>query len=100
MVQTKFQVLLLGTDAKLLDAVSTAIQPAGGTVAFATSHVDLTKILQNQTPELVLLDLNSAANESLEWLRQLQENPSTRPIFTVALAPANLDRGGILRAFE
>jgi signal transduction histidine kinase/FixJ family two-component response regulator len=99
MVQTKFQVLLLGTDAKLLDAVSAAVQPAGGAAAFATSQADLTKILQNQTPDLMLLDLNSAANESLDWLLKVQENPSTRPIFTIALASAEVDRGQILRAF-
>jgi len=91
---------MLGTDAKLLDAVSSAVQPAGGTVTFAASQADLARILLKQTPDMVLLDLKSAGTECLNWLYEVQQNPPAKPIFTITLASGNLDPGDILRAFE
>ena len=76
MAQTKFQVLLLGTNAKLLDAVSSAIQPTGAILTFSENSADLMRAVQKQTPDCVLLDLHSAAAESLEWLKT---RPSGHP---------------------
>jgi signal transduction histidine kinase/DNA-binding NarL/FixJ family response regulator/HPt (histidine-containing phosphotransfer) domain-containing protein len=100
MVQTKFQVLLLGSDAKLLDAVSAAIRPAGGTVTFAASLPDLNRLLQTQGADLLLLDLKSGGPESLDWLQQHQQNPLAKPIFTVAISPGNHDPEILLKVAE
>ncbi|HXA44101.1 MAG TPA: hypothetical protein VNZ25_01240 [Candidatus Angelobacter sp.] len=100
MVQTKFQVLLLGSDAKLLDAVSAAIQPAGGTVTFAANLPDLSRLIQSQGPDLLLLDLKSTGSESLDWLQQHQQNPPAKPIFTVAIAPGKHDPELLLKVSE
>ncbi len=81
MVQTKFQVLFLGSDAKLLDAVSSAIQPAGGKVTFAANLPDLSRLIQSQGPDLLLLDLKSAGPESLDWLQQLPAKPARQTHF-------------------
>jgi signal transduction histidine kinase/two-component SAPR family response regulator/HPt (histidine-containing phosphotransfer) domain-containing protein len=99
MMQTKFQVLLLGSDAKLLDAVTQAIRPDGGSLGFATSHSEMLRVILNQPPDIVLLDLKSAAADSLLLLQEIQEFPPAKPIFTVALAPAT-ETEVVLRAFN
>ena len=100
MIQTRFQVLLLGSDAKLLDAISLAIKPDGGCAGFCSSQAEMLRCLQNQPPDMVLLDLKSAGADSLDLLRQLKQSPPARPVFTIALAPENHDATAILAAFE
>ena len=100
MAQTKFQVLLLGTNAKLLDAVSSAIQPTGAILTFSENSADLMRAVQKQTPDCVLLDLHSAAAESLEWLKKLAKNPPVRPPLILTLGNELQDAGHILNAFE
>jgi signal transduction histidine kinase/two-component SAPR family response regulator/HPt (histidine-containing phosphotransfer) domain-containing protein len=99
MIPTKFQVLLLGSNAKLLDATSSAIRLDGGIAGFATSEAEMLRAIQNLPPDLVLLDLKSAETASLNFLRELKENPPARPVFTIALAPAE-NSAAILTAFE
>jgi signal transduction histidine kinase/two-component SAPR family response regulator/HPt (histidine-containing phosphotransfer) domain-containing protein len=100
MIQIKFQVLLLGSNAKLLDAISLAVKPAGGGVGSAGSLEEMSRSIQNQPPDLVLLDLESAEADSLDLLRHFKESPPPRPFFTVALAPAGHDPKVILNAFN
>ncbi len=99
MIPTKFQVLLLGSDAKLLDAISLAIRREGGHAGFAASEAEMLRAIQNQPPDLVLLDLKSAETASLNLLRQLMEMPPAKPVFTIALA-ATENSPAILTAFE
>ena len=60
MNQTKYQALLLGTDPKLADAVALVIRLDGASIGFAGNYADALRALQNQPPELVLLDLKTA----------------------------------------
>ena len=100
MVQTRSQVLLLGTNATLLDAVAPAIQPNGALLSIAANHVDLMRAIQNQPTDCVLLDLHSAAAESLLWLKELGKNPPLSPLFILAFGNDIHDAGPILKAFE
>jgi signal transduction histidine kinase/two-component SAPR family response regulator/HPt (histidine-containing phosphotransfer) domain-containing protein len=100
MIQTKFQVLLLGSNAKLLDAISLAVKADGGVVAFGASHGEIWRSLQTQPPDLLLLDLKSAGAESLSLLSKLQEAPPAKPVFTIALAPDTGDSKAVLEAFN
>ena len=100
MIQTKFQVLLLGSDAKLLDAISLAVKPAGGNVGFAASHGESLRSIQNQPPDLLLLDLKSAGVDCLNLLRQFKEFPPVKPIFTIALAPDTSDSATVIEALD
>lgn len=99
MNQNKFQALLLGNDAKLVDTVAMAIRMDGCQIGFATSHPEALRTLQQQPPDLVLLDLKSAEAESLSFLRQLKEHPPEKPVVTIALATAN-ETLAVLRAFD
>ncbi len=100
MIQTKFQVLLLGSDAKLLDAITLAIKPEGGNIGFSTNHGELLSSIQSQSPDLVLLDLQSAGAECLKLLRQLKDLPPAKPVLTLALSPDNTGAEAVLEAFE
>ncbi len=99
MIQTKFQVLLLGSDAKLLDAVAQVARLDGGSVSYATTCADTLRAIQNQPPDLVLLDLKSTETDSLDLLRQLKQYPPAKPVFTIALA-AGGENPAVLRSFE
>ena len=99
MSQNKFQVQLLGTDAKLAEAVLLAIRPGEGSLAFAANHEEMLRSLQNQPPDVVLLDLKSAEAECLNLLRHLKNHPPSTPVLAIALAPAG-ETLPVLRAFD
>ena len=99
MSQLKYQVLLLGTDARLSDAVMQIIRLDGGSIGFAGNYADALRYVQNHPPDLVLLDVKSAEVDCLNLLRQFKHNSVSHPVFTIALAPAG-DTTPVLRAFD
>ena len=99
MTQIKIQVLLLGADNRLAEAVSQAIRQDGGLVSYACTQADALRLLQEHPPDLVLLDLKSAEADCLNLLRQLKQHPPTQTLFTIGLAPAG-DSTAILRAYD
>jgi signal transduction histidine kinase/HPt (histidine-containing phosphotransfer) domain-containing protein len=95
----KFQAVLLGSDPKLAEAVGQLIRLDGGTVSFAANDADALRAVQNNSPDIVLLDLKSTEVESLNFLRQLNQNPIPVSFFTVALS-SGADNTAVLRAFD
>jgi signal transduction histidine kinase/HPt (histidine-containing phosphotransfer) domain-containing protein len=96
---TKYHTLLLGNDARLADAVALVVRLDGAGISLVANAEQAQQALQNHLPEVLLLDLKSAENESLNLLRQLQQQPLAIPVFTSGLA-TNADTALILRAFD
>jgi signal transduction histidine kinase/HPt (histidine-containing phosphotransfer) domain-containing protein len=96
---TKFQVLLLANDAKLVEALSPTIRMDGGSIGFAANTAEALRALQTHPPDLLLLDLKSLEADSLNLLRQIKHQPLPSPVFTIALAPVT-DTTALLRAFD
>ncbi len=99
MNSNKFQALLLGTDAKLVDTISLAVRQDGGSIGFAATYAEVLRSLQTHPPDLLLLDLKTSEADSLNLLRQLKNNPLPTPVFTIAFALAT-DTTAVLRAFD
>ena len=88
----KYQALLLGSDPKLADAMAQVIRLDGANVAFASNYADALRALENQPPDLVLLDLKTAETDALNLLRQIKHHPPAAPSLTIAFAPAGKTR--------
>ncbi len=99
MIPTQFEVLLLGTDAKLLDAVAQIVRLDGGGVSYATTYMETLRALLQSPPDLILLDLRASETDCLALLRQIKQYPPPKPLITIALAPLN-NPTVISRAFE
>ena len=99
MNQTNYLALLLGTDAKLAETVALVLRLDGASMGFAENYADALRVLQNQPPDLVLLDLKTSETDGLNLLRQLKHHPPASPVFTIALAPGG-DHTPVLRAFD
>jgi signal transduction histidine kinase/HPt (histidine-containing phosphotransfer) domain-containing protein len=95
----KFQALLLANDAKLADALSTAIRMDGGSIGFASNSTKAQRAIQTHPPDLLLLDLKTCEADCLNLLRQLKHQPPITPVFSVAFASAT-DSNAVLRAFD
>jgi signal transduction histidine kinase/HPt (histidine-containing phosphotransfer) domain-containing protein len=93
---TKYHTLLLGNDARLADAVALVVRLDGASISLVANAEQALRSLQNHLPEVLLLDLKSAEDESLHLLRQLQQHPLAAPIFTSGLDDTAL----ILQAFD
>ena len=99
MNHNKLQVLLLGSDAKLAEAVSLVVRLDGGNIGATSNYTDALRFLQNHPPDVVVLDLKSAEADSLNLLRQLKHHPLSNPAFTIALSPSS-DSNAVLRAYD
>ena len=99
MNQTKYQVLLLGTDNKLAETVALVIRLDGANIGFAANYADALRALQMHPPDLVLVDLKTAETDGLNLLRQIKHHPLSSPVFTIALGPAG-ENTPVLRAFD
>ena len=99
MHQTKFQVLILGNDAKLTEAMSLPLRLDNGSIGQAATYADALGFLQNHPPDVVLLDLKSCEADSLNLLRQLKHQPLPTPVVTIGLSPGG-ESTTVLRAFD
>ena len=99
MKQTKYQALLLGTDPKLAEAVALVVRLDGASIGFASNCSAALLALQNQPPDLVLLDLKTSETDCLNLLRQLKQYPPPIPVFTIALVPGG-DNTPVVRALD
>jgi signal transduction histidine kinase/HPt (histidine-containing phosphotransfer) domain-containing protein len=96
---TKYHTLLLGNDVRLADAVALVVRLDGAGISMVSDASQALRSMQSHLPEVLLLDLKSAENESLNLLRQLQQHPLPIPVFASGLATAD-DAALILQAFE
>ncbi len=85
MTPTKFQALMLSNDHKLVESMLLPVRLDGGSLGMVANYADTLRVLQNQPPDLLLLDLHSAEADSLNILRQLKHHPLAQPLLTVAL---------------
>ncbi len=99
MNQVNYQALLLGTDAKLAEAVAQVLRLDGASLGFAGNYADALRVLQSSPPDFVLMDLKTSDTDGLNLLRQLKHHPPATPVFTLALAPGG-DYTPVLRAFD
>ncbi len=99
MHQTKFQVLLLGNDTKLTEAMTLAIRLDNGNIGVASTYADALRFIQNHPPDVVLLDLKSTEADSLSLLRQIKHHPFPTPVVTIGLSPGG-ESTTVLRAFD
>jgi signal transduction histidine kinase/HPt (histidine-containing phosphotransfer) domain-containing protein len=99
MQPTKFQVLLLGNDAKLSEAMLLAVRLDNGNLGHAATYADALRFIQNHPPDLVLLDLKSCEADSLNLLRQIKHHPFPTPVVTLGLSPAG-ESTAVMRAFD
>ncbi|MGA2246915.1 MAG: response regulator [Verrucomicrobiota bacterium] len=99
MNQIKYQALLLGSDAKLAEAVALVLHLDGASIGFAANYSDAVRVLQTHPPELLLLDLRTSEADSLNLLRQIKHHPSGLPVMSLALAPSG-DNTPVIRAFD
>ena len=95
----KFQVLLLGGDARLAEAVANVVRLEDGGFADTADYEGVLRPLASHPPEILLLDLKSSENDALNSLRHLKSSPAASSVFTIGLAPGG-DTNAILRAFD
>ena len=99
MSQRSSQVLLIGNDPKTLDALSGALREDHVALRFARTTEQALQFFHDRPADLVLVDLESAAVEGLELLRQFKKHPPKPLTRVIALVAAN-DTAGKLHAYE
>jgi signal transduction histidine kinase/HPt (histidine-containing phosphotransfer) domain-containing protein len=99
MNQRTFQILLVGADPKTLDTLSAALLEDHIALRFAASAEQAQQFFHDRPADLILADLEPAAEEALKLLRQFKENPP-RPLTQVIALAATNDTAGKLQAFE
>jgi len=96
---SKYQALLLSTDAKLAETVMLVLRLDGASIGFVANFSEALRVIQSHPPELLVLDLSTAEADSLNLLRHLRNHPTTVPIITVGLA-ASSETIPVFRAFD
>jgi signal transduction histidine kinase/HPt (histidine-containing phosphotransfer) domain-containing protein len=99
MSQRSSQILLVGSDPKTLDTLSTALREDHIALRFAGTAAEALQSFYDHPTDLVLVDLEASAAEGLELLHQFKEHPP-RPLTRVVALTAAADMAGKLRAFE
>ena len=99
MNQRSCQILLVGADPKTLDTLSAALLDDHIALRFAASAEQAQQFFHDRPADLILVDLEPAADEALELLRQFKENPP-RPLTQIIALAATNDIAGKLQAFE
>jgi hypothetical protein len=65
MTQNKFQVLWLGADARLAESAANVARLEDGGFAATSNNEDVLRALASHPPEILLFDLKSSENDSL-----------------------------------
>jgi len=99
MSQRSFQILLVGADPKTLDILSAALLEDHIALRFAATAEQAQQFFHDRPADLILVDLEPAAEEALKLLRQFKDNPPRPLTHIIALAAEN-DITGKLQAFE
>jgi signal transduction histidine kinase/two-component SAPR family response regulator/HPt (histidine-containing phosphotransfer) domain-containing protein len=99
MTQNKFQVLWLGADARLAESAANVARLEDGGFAATSNYEDVLRALASHPPEILLFDLKSSENDSLNVLRHLKSSPAAGTVITIGFAPGT-DANPVLRAFD
>jgi len=99
MNQTKFQILLVSGDQQLPAALSDLLSACTIVLRSEREAGVVAQIIRDQTPDLLLVDLESAEAEGFAVLRHHKETPPAKFMLVFALTDAGAT-GKKLRAYE
>lgn len=80
MVGNQFLILVVDDNPKNLQILSSILYKEGYTVLFASNGKQALDMAQNQSPDLILLDINLPDLDGFEVCKQLKQNPLTKDI--------------------
>jgi signal transduction histidine kinase/HPt (histidine-containing phosphotransfer) domain-containing protein len=95
----KFQTMLLGSDAELVELLQAAVRQDGGALGMVSDYNAALNYLQHHVLDVVFLDLKSAEKDCLNLLRQFKHHPPPLPVITIGFGPDG-DNSAAMRAFE
>ena len=81
----KKKVMIVEDDTVLANALSLALQDEGYELSLATDGEEAERMIKNEIPDLVLLDLLLPIKNGFEVLKTMRLNPATREIAVVIL---------------
>jgi len=84
-MEKKKKVMIVEDDTVLANALSLALQNEGYELSIATDGEEAEKMIQQEIPDLVLLDLLLPIKNGFEILKVMRQNPNTRDISVVIL---------------
>lgn len=73
------------------DVFATFLEFVGGRVIEAGNGADALRLLENERPRLILLDLSMPTMDGWETMHHLRENPNTSRIPVIALTAQHLE---------
>jgi two-component system response regulator VicR len=81
----KMKVMIVEDDTVLANALTLALQNEGYEISLATDGEEAGRMIQEEKPDLILLDLLLPIKNGFEVLRFMRQNPSTKDISVVIL---------------
>ncbi len=82
------RVLFADDDEGVLAPTSEALESLGFTVLGACTSDEARDLLQRQTPDVILLDINMPGNEQLEFVQDLSQRPLAIPVVLMTGYPS------------
>src|SRR5882672_1739136 len=93
------RVLLVNADPMMPETLSVLLTGDDLSLTHATNTEEALRILQDQHPDLILLDIGQTGANGLECLSQIKSSPAGSQL-PVLLLSADSDVAGKVRAFE
>lgn len=81
----KKKVMIVEDDTVLANALSLALQNEGYELSLATDGEEAERMIQQELPDLILLDLLLPIKNGFEVLKNMRQNPNTKDISVVIL---------------
>jgi len=84
-MEKKKKVMIVEDDTVLANALSLVLQNEGYELSLATDGEEAERMIQQEIPDLILLDLLLPIKNGFEVLKIMRQNPSTKDISVVIL---------------
>ncbi|HAI22846.1 TPA: hypothetical protein DCL92_03560 [Candidatus Collierbacteria bacterium] len=84
-MEKKKKVMIVEDDTVLANALSLALQNEGYELSIATDGEEAERMIQQEIPDLILLDLLLPIKNGFEVLKVIRQNPNTKNISVVIL---------------
>ena len=82
-MKTPYKILIVDDDPMLLKATQLALKPAGYDILTAASGEEALQLVQEQRPDLILLDVNMPGVDGLEVCRQIKASPELAGTYVI-----------------